>query len=218
MKIITENIKKTVAYLKREFNESEYLKAHENEKQYRYYHTIRVASIGQEIALAENLNEEALVIGCLLHDISYVKTFSSQEDIRNHGRISAKIAREFLKTLTLDAGLVAEILYGIAIHVDDKADFEGERTKLALSISDCDNIDRFDTYRLYERLLWSKLDTMTLDEQIEAVKKVTNRLNELIIFEMATETAKSLWQDKIKYQIGFYKRLHKQLEQTVLIY
>jgi uncharacterized protein len=218
MKIITENIKKTVAYLKREFNESEYLKAHENEKQYRYYHTIRVASIGQEIALAENLNEEALVIGCLLHDISYVKTFSSQEDIRNHGRIAAKIAREFLKTLTLDAGLVAEILYGIAIHVDDKADFEGERTKLALSISDCDNIDRFDAYRLYEGLLGSNLNTMSFDKQIEFVEKITTRLKELLNFDMATDTAKKLWRDKVNYQINFYERLRKQLGQSLLNY
>ena len=38
-------------------------------------------------------------------------------------------------------------MLGIAIHVDDEADFEGERTALALTIGDCDNIDRFDTYR-----------------------------------------------------------------------
>ena len=43
--------------------------------------------------------------------------------------------------------------YGIAIHIDDEADFEYERTPLAMSVGDADNIDRYDAYlRLYESL------------------------------------------------------------------
>lgn len=218
MKVISENVKKTIEFLKHEFDESDYFKTRENEKLYRYYHTIRVANIGQIIAKAENIDEEGLIIGCLLHDISYRNTFSSKDDIRNHGRISAIIARDFLKNLSLDKKVVDEIVYGVAIHVDDEADFEGERTKLALSISDCDNIDRFDTYRLYENLMLSNLNNMTLEEQIEYLNKRITRLKELYNYEMATKTAINLWQDKINYQIDFHQRMLKQLEQGIIIY
>jgi len=51
---------------------------------------------------------------------------------------------------------VDEICYGIAIHVDGKSDFKGEKTPLALSIGDADNIDRFDVYRIYDGLRYHK--------------------------------------------------------------
>nr|WP_255810122.1 hypothetical protein [Treponema denticola] len=93
-----------------------------------------------------------MIIACLLHDVSYCEEFCGKEDWLNHGRNAAKISYPFLKELGLPEDRINDICYGIAIHVDDKADFEGERTPFALTVGDADNIDRFDVYRIYETL------------------------------------------------------------------
>ena len=107
----------------------------------------------------------------MLHDISYIKGFKSEEERKGHGRESAKIARPFLETLDISESKIDEICYGIAIHVDDIADFEGERTPFALSVSDAHNIDRFDVYRIYENLQFSNFSSMKHTEQLAFVNK-----------------------------------------------
>ncbi len=68
-----QNIRKTIDFLEEQFDISTYMSENHNSKKYRLEHTMRVANIGKEIAREEGLNEEALVIGCLLHDIVSVK-------------------------------------------------------------------------------------------------------------------------------------------------
>lgn len=209
-----DNIKKTEEFLKRKFEESEYFKTREEEKVYRIEHSYRVANIGKAIAEREGFNVEAMIIGCLLHDVSYCMTFITHEDHVGHGRTSARIARGFLKTLDLDEKTIGEICYGIAIHVDGKADFEGEENGFTNSISDADNIDRFDVYRIYDILRRDNLYIMTLDEKKAYVEKKISRLNELKDFEISTKTGKELWLEKINYQIGYYERLREQMKNS----
>lgn len=121
------NIERAIAFLREQFDQSEYLAARPEGKKYRLEHTMRVANIGKEIAQGENLDEEALVLGCLLHDLSYAETRDGEHGWLNNGHQAAKMARPFLETLDLSPEQVDEICYGIAIHVDDQADFPGER-------------------------------------------------------------------------------------------
>ena len=208
------NIQKTVNYILELFEDSEFFKDKQLAKQYRLDHTFRVASIGKEIAEKENLDIEATVIGCLLHDISYINKFDNREDRMNHGRKSAEIAKSFVHNLDIAENLKNEILYGIAIHVDDKSDFEGERTVLAETIGEADNIDRFDKYRLYEALADSKLDEMSLEEQIEFATKKMNGTRNLKNYVFKSKTSNDLWNDKLDYQIKYYEELLAQLNRT----
>lgn len=217
MIVKTKNVEKTLAFLKKSFDESEYFRLHPEEKEYRFNHSIRVATIGQNIAQNEGLNEEALVIACLLHDISYIHSFETDLDWENHGRNAAKIARPFLETLDLEPSVIDEICFGIAIHVDDQADFPGERTKLARSVCDCDNLDRFGAFRLYEGLKNSKIEAKPLEEQINYVDKMLDRLAKLTEYEMATMTANFMWNDIINFQISFYETLYRQLTSSRVI-
>lgn len=105
-----------------------------------------------------------------------------------------------------------EMCYGIAIHVDDQADFEGERTPLALTVGDADNIDRFDAYRLYEGLHFKDYTNLPLDSQRELVQKTLARLPELRELPCGTKTGEKLWKEKIDYQIGFYRKLMDQIQ------
>lgn len=209
-------IAKTLHFLSDAFDRSEYFKAHPAEKAYRFEHSCRVANIGRRIAAGEGLNVQNLTIGCLLHDLSYCMTFKDREDTRNHGRYSAKLARPFLQELGLSAPDINEICYGIAIHVDDKADFDGERTPLACSIGEADNIDRFDAYRIYETLQMIKYDEMPLEDKAAHTQKVLKRLKALREEPFSTQTGLSMWLEKLSFQTEFYERLDAQIRSSSL--
>ena len=209
---MTDRIEQTKAFLFQRFNESHYYADHKADKDYRLEHTMRVVNLGEQIALAEGLDVEALVIACLLHDVSYCEEFNKKEDWLNHGRRAAAIARPFLESLELEPEKIQEICYGIAIHVDDKADFEGERTPLAISIGDADNLDRFDVYRIYETLEAKAFSKMSLCDKKEMVKNSLTKLEKYRLMELGTKFATELWRERLDFYIVFYQKLLAQLE------
>lgn len=179
--------------------------------EYRIEHSRRVAHIAVQIAEKEGLDAECLYVAGLLHDIGYSVDFNTREEYRNHGRIGAAIARPFLTELGYSREQTEEICYGIAIHVDDRADFEGERTPLALTVQDADNIDRFDAFRLYEGLSDVDYRNLSLADQKATVEKRLDRLEKLRGMPFGTPTATLMWQDRIDFQIAFYRRLQQQV-------
>lgn len=200
-----------VAFLRDSFDGSEFLNANPQKKEYRFEHSLRVAAIGAKIARAEGLDEVALSLGCVLHDIAYKDGFSDVIDAENHGRSSARIARPFLLSLGLDEKLVEEICFGIAIHVDDMADFDGERTVLAQSIGDSDNIDRFGALRTLESFLYSGFLDKSMSDKLDHLKSRAAHLREYEKLEFATPTATAMWREKLAYNLDFIDRLEKQL-------
>jgi len=209
---MSENIALTLDFLKRQLPKSEHYIDHPTDMAYRIRHSIRVANIGAEIAKKENMNVEAMIIACLLHDISYMHKFHSEEEWKNHGRTSAHIARKYLKDIRIEENLKEEICYGIAIHVDDKADFEGERTPFAETIGDSDNIDRFDVYRIYENLQNSHFSDLTHEEQLNYVVEKINKIRELEKMKLGTTTANQMWLERLSYQLSFFNKLKNQIE------
>jgi uncharacterized protein len=213
-KEMTNNIEKTKAFLLQKFDENPYFLEHPEAKAYRWEHSMRVANLGEEIAQAEGLDLEALVIACLLHDLGYCEEYKDHQDALNHGRRSAAIAGPFLESLGLEPERIQEICYGIAIHVDDKADFEGERTQLALSVSDADNLDRFDAFRIYQGLEFKAYSKIPLDEKKETVVSTLEKLARYIEMELGTDFATQLWRERITFYQTFYRKLLAQIEQS----
>lgn len=210
-----DNIKATEEFLISKFEESNYFKEHKDEMEYRLEHTYRVANIGKEIAEREGLNVEAMIIACLLHDVSYANAFEEDDDWLNHGRNSAKIAREYLKQINISEKDIEDICYGIAIHVDGKSDFKGIENTFAVTVSDADNIDRFDVYRIYDILRMNEFDKKSLSEKKEFVDTFIRKLNKLKEVEFATKTATVIWKDKIEYQLSFFNKLKTQLSFSI---
>lgn len=208
---MTERIRMTEAFLRRKLGESTYFEKHPEAGAYRLEHTFRVARIGREIAQREGFDTEYMTMACLLHDVGYCREFTDQEDWRGHGRESARIARPFLLDLGVPAAAVEEICFGIAIHVDDRADFDGERTPFALTIGDADNIDRFDAYRLYETLETIGFSKLSLADRRAHVEKTLPRLTEYLGLPFATASATELWRERIGFYLDFYRRLSAQL-------
>ena len=211
-------IAKTEAFLKDTFAASTYLQSHPTDRDYRLEHSYRVANIAKQIAEAEGFNATYAVIAGLLHDIAYCEEWPNQEDWQNHGRRSAAIARPFLESLGLSADTVNEICYGIAIHVDDEADFEWERTPFCETVGDADNIDRFDAYRIYETLEYLKFSEMSLDDKREKVASTIEKLARFKEMKLGTVTAKNLWLQRLDYYMGFYERLKAQLDNSTAIH
>ena len=206
-----ELIRKTEDFLKAKFDESNYFATHQDAKAYRLEHTYRVANIGRQIAIKEGFNETEMVIACLLHDVSYCEDFGENGWVE-HGRRAAKIARPFLESLGLPQDRVDDICYGIAIHVDDKADFDGERTTFALSVQDADNIDRFDAYRIHDNLSYEGFLKMSFDEKQEYVNARLERYKKYKDLPMGTKTADELWQERLDFIIEFFEKIASQLE------
>ncbi len=205
-----ELIEKTEAFLLRKFDEGAFLNAHPGQKAYRIAHSYRVANIGRQIARQEGFDETEMVIACLLHDVSYCEDFG-EDGWQEHGRSSARIARPFLTELGLDAARIDDICYGIAIHVDDKADFPGERTPFARSVGDADNIDRFDVLRLHETLLRDGYLERRPDSQRIYAEEKLERLRRLLDMEMGTTSAAMLWRERVEFAITFFDKLSAQL-------
>ncbi len=209
-------IQKTEAFLREKFDRSPVLNADPKRRAYRLEHTYRVANLGREIAQREGFDETELVIACLLHDISYCEEFG-ENGWRGHGRRSAAIARPFLETLGLPAERIADICYGVAIHVDDEADFPGERTPFALSVGDADNLDRLDAYRIHETLALDGFLDMPFAEKRAYVQNRLTRLRALLDMPMGTKTAEAIWRDRVGFYIAFMEKLSSQLHNSVEI-
>lgn len=182
--------------------------------EYRIEHSYRVAHIAATIARVEGFDEERAFVAGLLHDIGYSIDFKTKEDWEDHGRTGAKIVRPFLTELGYSDEEVNEMCYGIAIHNDNHADFEGERTPLALTIGDADNIDRYDSFRLYEGLQYVNFKDMSLIDQGDRVNVVLSKLKKYYNMPCGTPTATRMWKDKIGFQIDFYTRLKNQIEHS----
>ena len=210
-------IKKTEVFLRETFAQSVYLQKNPTERNYRLEHSYRVANIAKLIAKAEGFNVTHAVIAGLLHDIAYCEEMVTREDRINHGRRSAAISRPFLESLGLPTYAVNEICYGIAIHVDDCADFEWKRTPFCETVGDADNIDRFDAYRIYETLEYLKFSEMSLEDKREKVESTIEKLNGYKEINLGTATAKELWLERLDYYIGFYEKIRAQLKNSAII-
>jgi len=178
---------------------------------YRWKHTLRVVQYGKRIAEAETADVEAVMAGCLLHDIS---KFDAEDYGVDHGRVSARIARPFLETLGYGPDQLNNICFAVAAHVDDKADFEHPFTIEARIVSDADNIDRFGAYRLL-------LQFRETDNYEKLVDKAVNRLLSLKKYRSGGIAGSSkgaeLFNRQLDLQIHFLERLVEDSKLTVEI-
>ena len=178
--------------------------------EYRWKHTLRVVQYGRQIAEEEGADVEVVMAACLLHDIS---KFDDEEYGVEHGRVSARIARPFLETLGYSEERLNNICFSIAVHVDDKADFEHPITIESKIVSDADNIDRFGAYRL---LLQNKDVAENYDALIEKAK---GRLVTLRKYRqansMGTAASNTLFNRQLDIQINFFEHLVEDSKLTV---
>ena len=203
-------LKTTQAYIKQRFLSE----MSREDGYYRYTHSLRVAAICRQIALEEGLDEEMLVLGGLLHDIGYVAC-KSRLDYADHGLKSAEIAADYLKEQGYDPVKTESICYGIRVHT--QADEERSRVATVLedTVSDADNIDRFDAWRFSRSLSWDGLDKMTVPQMRQLAITRCQKMEELRNLRFATKTALAMWNEKLDLWTCFYSRLGDQMDLTL---
>lgn len=123
------------------------------------------------------------------------------------------MVREFLKLIDYPKERIQDMCFAIAIHVDLKADFDGEYNAFTLSVQEADNIDRVGgAYRLYETLEAVQFSKQPIEVQIQYVDLMLQTLNEYTSYTCATKTVQALWLDRIQFQIDYFERLKDQFK------
>lgn len=177
---------------------------------YRWEHTQRVCRYGLVLAEAEGANIEWTLAGCLLHDIAHFE----EGEMNDHGRLGAEMARPILEEAGYDAIAIDTICHAIADHVDGEAQDSLPDTVETAVITDADNLDRFNTYRL---LQWGcpRLSDFTV-----LCRDAGERLDRLTRYmehgPLQTETGNRLFKEKLAGQIAFMKGLLEDGTLTVL--
>jgi uncharacterized protein len=174
---------------------------------YRWDHTLRVAQYGKQVAEAEGADVEEVVTACLLHDVAH---FDALTDYKDHGREGARISRPLLEEMGYSEEQIGNICYAIAVHVDDKADFEHPHTLEADIVSDADNIDRFGAYRILQWCVPEMGDFPALAEKLG--KRVDHLEGYRQANPLATETGRALFARQLDRQIAFFKDLVAEYE------
>ncbi|MCI7552163.1 MAG: HD domain-containing protein [Actinomycetaceae bacterium] len=195
-------------------------------RRYRFEHCLRVAKIGAHVARKEDLDAEELELACLLHDIG---KYDAEFPV-DHGRAGALIATDVLCGFGLSQAVVGEIAQGIAMHTDGlcniRADAQGSSrdatgreymhfdsapSVLARSVGDCDNIDRFSVYRIYDTLRYFNFLDQSTSEQIDTVNEYLSTLERQREYTCATDYAQKMWIEALDYQKGYFERLLAQI-------
>ena len=202
-------------------------KRSESSRRYRFEHCLRVAAIGRTVAEEAHLDAELLELGCLMHDIG---KWDAHKPV-DHGRAGALLVYDIATKAGLDPDEVMELAQGIAMHTDGlcnprpdkegtKKDARGNRymsftsepSILARSIGDCDNIDRYSTYRIVDTMEHFKFMDMSSTEQKRWLYSYLGTLKELRRYHCATEAAQNIWVQNLGFQEQFCRRLAAEIE------
>ncbi|XCB29174.1 hypothetical protein RQN30_07860 [Arcanobacterium hippocoleae] len=138
-------------------------------------------------------------------------------------------AYRLLREAGIDQPICQEIAQGIAMHVDtiwnpgknggtfeNRAGekyfiFDCEPTLPARLIGQCDDIDRFSVYRIFDTLNYFKFLELSTPAQIEWIDGYFTQLETERSKVRATETLRRRWKENIDYQIGYFTKLRKEI-------
>lgn len=191
-------------------------------KKYRFEHCLRVARIGREVAEAEGMDADLLELGCLLHDVG---KFDAEQPV-DHGRAGALVAVDFLREAGLPAIQVSELAQGIAMHTDGQwnprddeegtsqnaagrayVTFDRQPSLVARSIGECDNVDRFSAYRIYDTMQYVGFLEMSSEEQAAWIASYRENLVRVADLPCSTKTVQRMFTDAVDFQETYFDRL-----------
>lgn len=104
--------------------------------------------------------------------------------------------------------------YGIAIHVDGRADLPGEVTASALSIGDADDVDHFDAYRIYDTMEYVGFRNLKIEDKRKWLKEKLYWINWRIGEKSGTETARKMIEERLLYQWQYYEKALEQMRHS----
>lgn len=233
---MTEKIEKTLEFLNKSFDVSDYWKRKPTSRQYRYDHTIRVAKNAALIAEAENLDREKLVIASLLHDVSYgidfdikqsftykepcpeLEGLSQDKLIAYHGYISALHSKSFLETLGYSDSELDDLLGAIHHTLSPEgAKYTAKDTVFCRTVGDADEIDHVSAFRFYDDLRAFNFTDATATERQQFIwdtKGYTEHCMNGIYNVLKTETARKLYKQNCDFRFKVLDQLQKLVDDS----
>lgn len=184
----------------------------QSERIYRIEHSMRVAKYAIQIAKNEGYDLLICALAAILHDVGKFEASCNKE----HGRVSAKISKEFLPSLGLSEKQVNDICYCIACHCDKRDDYNYGPIPEEVVIRDADGIDRYGVYRIIQALHYDCFDDMNLKEKLEFCKKKIIELENGMMSQCNTKTGTQLFQKACRIQLDYFCMLKEELEYTFL--
>lgn len=82
---------------------------------------------------------------------------------------------------------------------------------LARSVGDCDNVDRYGTYRIYDTMNWWRFRELTIPEQLERIETYLEKIEHEREYTCATATCQKLWDAALDEHKDFFTQLHTQI-------
>lgn len=233
---MTEKIEKTIQFLQKTFELSPFWQKKPESKQYRYDHTIRVAKYAAQIAEAENMDREMLVIAALLHDVSYgidfdiSRSFTYKEPcpelegldlehkIAYHGYCSVLHSKPFLESLGYSGNQLDDLL-GAICHTQcpPGAKYTVKDTIFCRSVGDADEIDHVSAFRFYDDLRAFNFSAASLPDRqqfIFATKGYTDHFMNGVYNALKTETARRLYKENCDFRYSVLAQLQALVDNS----
>ena len=84
----------------------------------------------------------------------------------------------------------------------------------AESISDADNLDRYDAYRIYDSLQYDKFSDKLNSDKIKYCQDQILRIRKNKSASLATTTATNEFHKELNFSEEFYERMLEQMQRT----
>ena len=176
-------------------------------------HVKRVVRLSMRLAkTVEGVDYDVVEAAALLHDVA--KHLERDGDTTDHGKLSAKMAEEFLKSAGFSEGKIEAVCHAIRVHTHG-----GEPNSVEAKIlCDADFLDKMGTVGVATLFIKACLTNTTIEEVLESWKKASKEsyvgLHALWLQKphFYTQTAKNIAADRNKIVYAFFKQLENEIQ------
>lgn len=158
-------------------------------------HSLRVATIAQNLAAEEDADEDICFLAGLFHDLGY------QKGIAGHAKTGAELAEKFMEKHKLFPRIREEILLAVRTHMLDPK----PETLEGWIVSDADSIERIGPIGIHRSYIgglhWAGVAPEEMPEYLRAALESAK--------DLYTRTAKDFARKDIAYMKQFLKRLEE---------
>lgn len=177
-------------------------------------HVKRVVRLSMQLAKTEkeDVDGEVLEAAALLHDVA--KHLEKGGSISDHGRLSAEMAEEFLKSVSLSKDKIDAVCHAIRVHTHGEEPSSVE----AKILHDADFLDKMGTVGVATVFIKACLTDTTIEETLESWKKTSKEsyvgLHALWLQKphFYTRTAKNIAENRNKIVYAFFKQLENEIQ------
>jgi len=176
----------------------------EREGTHGFSHVERVFNLCLHIGREEGADLEVLALASLLHDIA--RPLEDAGKVEDHALESARIARQFLRSLGYSEEKVEAVVHAIEAHRFSRG--PEPRTLEAKILSDADKLDAIGAIGIARVFMYSGEHGRDIEASLRHFEEKILKLKDL----MYTETARRIAEDRHRFTEEFIERIRREIE------